>query len=419
LKVSKQDLNSSLRESSRGLHGSIRDRAARNLLIVSEIALAFVLVVGTGLLIESFWNLQKDRLGFNSEHVLTMNMCCLDASRYSTQAQFNAFYRQLFANIQALPGVESASSTTVLPLRQFDGGGSVLQIQGRPAASPGHELLMDSRFVNPDYFHMMQIGVQRGRVFTAADDENHPLAAVINESMARHLWPDQDPIGQQIRFAVGPAGVWYNIIGVVANSRDRGLGKETRSTMYVSNLQNQLAGVNLLIRTKSDPHTMVSSVRDVVRSLDRNISISNARTLDEAMSESLSPQRFSVLLLTLFAALALCLACIGVYGVTAFTVSQRTHEIGVRIALGAQSRDLFLLVVGQGLRLALVGVGIGLVGALALTRLMSTLFFNVSAHDPITLLSVCAVLAGVTVLACYVPARRAMRVDPMVALRHD
>jgi putative ABC transport system permease protein len=189
--------------------------------------------------------------------------------------------------------------------------------------------------------------------------------------------------------------------------------------MYVSNLQNQLAGVNLLIRTKSDPHTMVSSVRDVVRSLDRNISISNARTLDEAMSESLSPQRFSVLLLTLFAALALCLACIGVYGVTAFTVSQRTHEIGVRIALGAQSRDLFLLVVGQGLRLALVGVGIGLVGALALTRLMSTLFFNVSAHDPITLLSVCAVLAGVTVLACYVPARRAMRVDPMVALRHD
>jgi putative ABC transport system permease protein len=419
LKISKQDLNSSLREASRGLHGSIRDRAARNLLIVSEIALAFVLVVGTGLLIESFWNLQKDHLGFNSERVLTMNMCCLDASKYSTQPQFNAFYRQLFANIQALPGVESASSTTALPLRQFDGGGSVLQIQGRPAASPGHELLMDSRFVNLDYFHMMQIGVQRGRVFTAADDETHPLAAVINESMARKLWPGQDPIGQQIRFAVGPAGVWYDIIGVVANSRDRGLGKETRSTMYVSNLQTQLAGANLLIRTKSDPHTMVSSVRDIVRSLDRNISISNARTLDEAMSQSLSPQRFSVLLLTLFAALALCLACIGVYGVTAFTVAQRTHEIGVRIALGAQSRDLFLLVVGQGLRLALVGVGIGLIGALALTRLMSTLFFHVSAHDPITLLFVCAVLAGVTLLACYIPARRAMRVDPMIALRHD
>ena len=419
LKISKQDLNSSLREAGRGLHGSIRDRAARNLLIVAEIALAFVLVVGTGLLIESFWNLQKDHLGFNSERVLTMNMCCLDVSRYSTQSQFNAFYRQLFANIQALPGVESASSTTALPLRQFDGGGSVLQIQGRPAASPGHELLMDSRFVNPDYFHMMQIGVQRGRVFTAQDDENHPLVAVINESMARHVWPNQDPVGQQIRFAVGPAGIWYTIIGVIANSRDRGMGKETRSTMYGSNLQFTQGGVNLLVRTKADPHTMVSSVRDVVRSLDRNVSISNSRTLDEAMSQSLSPQRFSVLLLTLFAALALCLACIGVYGVTAFTVAQRTHEIGVRIALGAQSRDLFLLVVGQGLRLALVGVGIGLIGALALTRLMASLFFHVSAHDPITLLFVCAVLAGVTLAACYIPARRAMRVDPMIALRHD
>jgi predicted permease len=419
LKISKQDLNSSLREAGRGLHGSVRDRATRHLLIVAEIALAFILVVGTGLLIESFWNLQRDHLGFNSERVLTMNMCCLDASRYTMQAQFNAFNRQLFANIQALPGVESASSTTALPLRQFDGGGSVLQIQGRPAASPGHELLMDSRFVNPDYFHMMQIGLQRGRTFTADDDENHPPVAVINESMAQHLWPNQDPVGQQIKFAVNQTGTWYRIIGVVANSRDRGLGKETRSTMYVTNLQNQLAGSNLLIRTKSDPHTMVSSVRDVVRSLDRNISISNSRTLDEAMSQSLSPQRFSVLLLTLFAALALCLACIGVYGVTAFTVAQRTHEIGVRIALGARPRDLFLLVVGQGLRLALIGVAIGVIGSLALTRLMATLFFNVSAHDPLTLFSVCAVLTIVTLLACYIPARRAMRVDPMIALRHD
>ena len=419
LKISKQDLNSSLREASRGLHGTIRDRATRNMLIVAEIALAFVLVVGTELLIESFWNLQRDHLGFNSERVLTMNMCCLDATRYSTQSQFNAFYRQLFTNIQALPGVESASSTTALPLRQFDGAGSVVHIQGRPAASPGHELLMDSRFVNPDYFQMMQISLQRGRTFTAVDDENHPRVAVINDSMARHLWPNQDAIGQQIQFAVDPAGTWYRIIGVVANSRDRGLGKETRSTMYASNLQNQLAGSNLLIRTKSDPHTMVSSVRNVVRSLDRNISISNSRTLDEAMSQSLSPQRFSVLLLTLFAALALCLACIGVYGVTAFTVAQRTHEIGVRIALGARPRDLFFLIVGQGLRLALVGVAIGLISSLALTRLMSTLFFNVSAHDPLTLVSVCAVLTVVTLMACYIPARRAMRVDPMTALREE
>ncbi len=223
--------------------------------------MAFVLVVGTGLLIESFWNLQKDHLGFNSERVLTMNMCCLDASKYSTQPQFNAFYRQLFANIQALPGVESASSTTALPLRQFDGGGSVLQIQGRPAASPGHELLMDSRFVNPDYFHMMQIGVQRGRVFTPADDETHPLAAVINESMARKLWPNQDPIGQQIRFAIGPPGIWYNIIGVVANSRDRGIGK--RNALH--DVRQQFANATRR-RESFDPHQIRSAYDGFQRS---------------------------------------------------------------------------------------------------------------------------------------------------------
>jgi predicted permease len=419
LKISKQDLQSSLREASRGLHGSVRDRTARSLLIVGEIGLAVVLLAGTGLLLESFWNLQKDRLGFNSDHVLTVSMCCLDAAHYSTQPQFSGFYRQLFDNLRALPGVESASGTTALPLRQFDGGGSVVLIQGRPAPAPGHDLLSDSRFVDPDYFHTMQIGLEHGRVFSVQDDENHPLAVVINEAMARHVWPDQNPIGQQIRFANGPAGVWYNIIGIVANSRDRGMGKETRSTMYLSNLQSPMGGIRLLIRTKTDPHTMVSSVRSAVRSLDRNLSIGNTRTLDEAMSQSLSPQRFAVVLLTLFAALALCLASIGVYGVTAFTVAQRTHELGIRIALGAQRRDVLALILGQGLRLALAGICVGLAGALALMRLMTSLFFGISPHDPVTFVFVCAVLTAIALLACYIPARRAMRVDPMIALRHE
>ncbi|MGB0036478.1 MAG: ABC transporter permease [Candidatus Acidiferrales bacterium] len=420
LRSTKQDLNESLREAGRGAHATVRDRWARHVLVVAEIGSAVVILIGTGLLLKSFWNLENDRLGFASDHVLTMRFCCLDQAHFPAQQQVNAFYRNFFDRLRTLPGVEAATATTGLPLRQFDGGGSVFVIQGRPVPEPGHETLSDFRFVEPDFFHTMKIPPLRGRVFSPQDDEEHAPVAVINETLARRHFPNQDPIGQQIQMVLlQPFGRWFTVIGMVANSRDRGMGRETRSTIYLSEFQNEVRGGALLIRTKSDPHMMEASVREVIRSANPDISTANSSTLDEALVQSISPQRFSVILLTLFAALALSLASVGVYGVTAYAVAQRTHEIGVRIALGALPRDVMLLVIGQGARLALAGVIVGLTGAFALMRLMTSLLFGVSPYDPLTILIVCAGLTCVTLLACYVPARRAMRVDPMIALRYE
>jgi putative ABC transport system permease protein len=316
--------------------------------------------------------------------------------------------------------VEAASTTSALPMRQFDGSGSPFLIQGRPVPDPGHDTLTDSRLVEPDYFHTMQITLLRGRIFTAQDDDSHPLVAVINATMARRYFPDTDPIGHQIQLVnMRPSDRWFTVIGTVADSRDRGLGRETRCTVYVSDLQNIVRGTVLLIRTKAEPLAMGGTVRSALRSLNRDLFIGEANTLDGVLATSLAPQRFSVTLLTLFATLALSLASIGVYGVTAYTVAQRTREIGIRIALGAQARDVLRLILGQGAGLALAGIALGLAGAMALTRMMTTLLFGVNARDPLTLVVVSGVLAAVALLACYIPARAAMRVDPMVSLRSE
>ena len=420
LRVTKQDLNESLREAGRGARGTVRNRMTRQFLVVGEIGLAIVLLVATGLLVESLRNLKNDRLGFNAGHLLTMNMCCLDNTRYPTQQQISSFYKQLFDRLQALPGVAAVSSTTALPLGGFDGAGSVFAIQGRPAAQPGKETVSDPRLVGANFFQTMEIPVLRGRDFSLQDDENHQLVAVINATMARRYFADQDPIGQQIQLVtLQPLGRWFTIVGVAADSRDRGLGKETRCTLYLNNMQNLIRGSALLVRTKPSPETLVTGVRETVRSLNQDVSLGNPRTLEQAMDQSLSAQRFSTTLLTLFAALALVLASVGVYGVVTYLVMQRTHEIGIRMALGAGRRDIMSLVLGQGVRLALLGIAIGLVGAIASTRLMTSLLFGVNAHDPFTLIVVSVVLASVALLACYIPARRATRVDPLEALRSE
>ena len=238
--------------------------------------------------------------------------------------------------------------------------------------------------------------------------------------MARRYFADQNPLGQQVQVVnLRPQGRWFTIIGVVADSRDRGLGRETRCTIYFGDLQNILPGSTMLVRTKVDPLSIVAPVREVLRSMSRDVTLSPPRSMNQVLAQSLSAQRFSTTLFTLFAALALTLASIGVYGVTAYTVAQRTHEIGVRVALGAQRGDVLRLVLEQGARLALLGVAVGVAGALALTRLMNAMLFGVSAGDPLTLVVVSGVLVGIVLLACFVPARAAMRVDPMVALRNE
>jgi putative ABC transport system permease protein len=398
----------------------VRDRIARNVLVVGEIGVALCLMIGSALLVESLRNLQKDPLGFASDHLLTMNMCCLDQAHFPAQPQITAFYRQLYDRLESLPGVESASTTSALPLRGFDGSGSPFLIQGRPIPAAGSETLADSRLVGPAYFATMKIPLLSGRAFTIQDDEAHPPVALINQAMVDRFFHGENPVGQQVQLVNSqPSGRWLNVIGVASNSRDRGLGRDTRPTIYITELQNSFGGAAVLVRTKSDPLQMVESVRSVLHSLKPDLYLSRIGTLDEQLSESLSPQRFSVTLVSLFTVLALGLALVGVYGVMAYMVAQRTHEIGIRMALGARPRDMLAMVVAQGLRLALAGVTIGLVVALAVTRLMTSLLFGISAHDPRTAVFVCAVLTIVTLLACYIPARRAMRVDPMVALRYE
>ncbi len=420
LRISKRELSEWLREAGRGAKGTVRNRLARNALVVSEIALAIVLLVATGLLLRTLHNLKDDRLGFNSDHVLTVGMCCLDNSKYPTQKEITVFYKQLFDRLQSIPDVTSASIATAFPLRQFDGAGSVIQIKGAPPSQPGHETLADPRIVGPDYLQTLEIPLVRGRGFTTQDDDEHVPVALINETFARRYFPGQDPIGQQFQMVnLTPLGRWFNVVGVAADSRDRGLGRDTRSTFYLSYLQTTTRGGGLLVRTKPGAPEVLSSVRNAVRSMNQDVIFDNPQSLNQVIEESLSSERFSTTLLSLFAFLAICLASVGVYGVVAYTVLQRTHEIGVRMALGAQRTDIMKLVLGQGTRLALAGVILGLIGAFASTRLMSSLLFGVSVRDPLTFALVSVVLIGVTLLACYIPARRATKVDPLEALRYE
>ena len=420
LRTSRLDLNDALRDAGRGTRGSRRDRLTRSLLVTSEIALAVVLVGGAGLLIESYRNLQTDRLGFNPNNILVSTFCCLDEAHYRTPSDTSAYYTQLFERLRELPGVESVSGTDDLPLRQFQGAGSAFEVQGRPAAEPGSEPTADFFLVEPRYFETMQIPVLRGRSFTDHDNEHSASVVLINKSLAQRLWPDQDPIGQQLRPVVGdPSPRWYRIIGVVADAKQRGLGTEQRSTIYRTIYQSTARYTFVLVRTHPDPLSMAAAVKNTIASLDRGLAFGVVQTLDQQLAQSVSTQRFSMTLLALFGGLALSLAAIGVYGVTAYTAAQRTHEVGVRRALGAQPADIVKLVLGEGLRLGLVGVVVGIACALALTRVMRNLLYGVSATDPITFFAVSAVLVGVALAACYLPARRAARVDPIVALRFE
>jgi putative ABC transport system permease protein len=420
LRTSRLDLNDALRDAGRGTRGSRRDRLTRSLLVTSEIALAVVLVGGAGLLIESYRNLQTDRLGFNPNNILVSTFCCLDEAHYRKPSDTSAYYMQLFERLRELPGVESVSGTDDLPLRQFQGAGSAFEVQGRPAAEPGSEPTADFFLVEPRYFETMQIPLLRGRSFTDQDNEHSAAVVLINKSLAQRLWPDQDPIGQQLRPVLGdPSPRWYRIIGVVADAKQRGLGTEQRSTIYRTIYQSTARYTFVLVRTHPDPLSMAAAVKNTIASLDRGLAFGVVKTLDQQLAQSVSTQRFSMTLLALFGGLALSLAAIGVYGVTAYTAAQRTHEVGVRRALGAQPADIVKLLLGEGLRLGLVGVVVGIACALALTRVMRNLLYGVSTTDPLTFLTVSAVLVGVALAACYLPARRAARVDPIVALRFE
>jgi putative ABC transport system permease protein len=417
LQASNLNLNETLKEGGRDSASGNRGRRVRAALVVAEIAVSFVLLVGAGLLVNSFVRLRNVDPGFDYENLLTMRVE-LPPQRYQDRPRRSAFYTELLRRVEALPGVKSAAVTSPLPLI-YDGDSMGVAIEGRPAPPPGQEPDIVTRVVSPHYFRAMGIRLLRGRELGDQDGPNSQPAAVISETMARRYWPGEDPIGKRV--APGSArehGEWISVVGVAGDVRQSELGSEPKPQMYLPYEQSdEFVPRDLVVKTEGEPLALAPAVRGEVWGIDRHQPVSNVAAMQDLVSESLARQRFSVLLLGAFAGVALVLAAVGIYGVMSYSVAQRTHEIGVRMALGARPRDVLGLAVGQGLKLVLAGVVIGVASALAMTRVMASLLFQVSPADPATYAAISLTLAGVATAACLVPARRAAKVDPLIALR--
>jgi predicted permease len=419
LQSTNPDVNEALKESARGSAGGGRRDRVRSLLIVSEVALSLVLLIGAGLLFRSFMRLQAVELGFRPQHVLTFRLTP-SGSNFREDPQYVAFYSQVAERIKALPGVNAVGVINTLPLLKGPTAG--FRVEGRPALTPDKWPITNYRSVSPDYFLAVNTPVVKGHAFTGHDDARSPLAVVVNESLARRDFPGEDPVGKRINLGGNRSDgqpIWFEIVGVVADVRSLELNSEPTPELYTSFLQDPFAGMSYVVRSSVEPGSLVPSVREVVRQVDRAQPVAEVREMEQIVSEAAARPRFNSLLLGTFASLAMLLAAAGIYGVMSYAVTQRTHEIGVRVALGAQRRDVFKLIMGQGARLVLTGVAVGLLGAFALTRVMAGLLFGVTATDPSTFVGVALFLIGVAALACYLPARRATKVDPLIALRYE
>jgi putative ABC transport system permease protein len=420
LKASRPDLNDALKEGGRGSTEGFSGRRLRNLLVVSEMALALVLLISAGLLIRSFLQLQQVNAGFDPANVLTMSVQ-LPESKYEQGVQVSAFFEQTLERIAALPGVESAGGITTLPL-SGNSMRTTFTVQNRPAPVPGQEPLAQLRAVTPGYFRTLRIPLLRGEEFTENYKKDRPGRIIINDTMARRFFPDEDPIGLRLSIGLGiddndPTA--WEIIGIVGDVRHASLDAEPIPEMYVPHSQQSWPFLTLVVRSSSDPMALAGPVRSQILALDNDQPVSGIRSMEGMVSASIAQPRFYLLLLSIFAALALVLATVGIYGVLSYSVTQRMHEIGIRMALGAKQSDVIKLVVGQGMMLALVGVAIGLVSAFVFTRLMSSMLYGVSATDPVTFAALALLLTAVALLASYIPARRATKVDPMIALRYE
>jgi len=367
---------------------------------------------------KSFWRIQQVNPGFAADHVLAMEMELPTDSKYRTRPEQTEFFRHVLENVRSLPMVRSAGVTNQLPLDTSDEPRAEFSIVGRAPLPSGQGYLADYRNASPDYFRAMGIPLLKGRVFTDQDVLSRPKVAIINQALARRFWPDgSNPIGQRLGF--GSQTFAPEIIGIVGDVKGAALNRETSPTIYASYLQIPEAKMSLVVRAEGDPVKMIRAVEKQVWAVDKDQPMYKIRTMQQVVGESQSSSRFTLVLLAIFAAVAMGLAAVGIYGVISYTVTQRTREIGIRIALGAARHDVLRLVVGQGTALAMSGVTIGLIGALALTRVIRNLLFGVSATDPLIFAGAALFLAAVALLASYIPARRAMRVDPTVSLRYD
>ena len=424
VQISKSNLNEALKEGGRSATAGAQRNYVRSLLVVSEVALSLLLLVGAGLLMKSFLNLQRADIGFNPDHVLTMRISLPDA-RYTTNAQIENFYRTLLQRVEPLPGVQSAGLTRGLPMS--GGIESGITVEGHEVADRKDTLVAVNLSVTPDYFRAMEIPLIKGRYFTDQDKTGAPEVVLIDELLATRFFPDTDPLGKRIRLG-GPDEFfpWMQIVGVVKHVKHYGPDEEGRVEIYRPYFQlPNMPGARfnnsmvLAVRTTVEPTTLTSAIRNAVLEIDKDQPISQVQPMTQVVGAAVASQKFATWLLTIFAAVALLLAALGLYGVMAYTVTQRTHEIGIRIALGAAQADVLQLIVWQGMRLTLVGVAIGLVGSFVITRLMKSLLYGVSAADPLTYGGVALLLASFALVACLIPARRAMKVDPMIALRYE
>jgi putative ABC transport system permease protein len=410
-----------LSEVGRDLGGGVSGRYVRRVLVVTEVALAVVLLVGAGLLIRSFQRLRQVDPGFRTHNLLTMRMV-LPSTKYAKPEQRRVFYDELLRRVDELPGVESAGMITFLPL-SFSAMKFAFSVEGRPAPRDMELPMAIYRVVSPEYFRAMGIPLQRGRFFDSRDTAQSPPLFIVNRRMAEHFWPGEDPTGKRLK--IGPLdspGAWAVVVGVVGDVRQTGLYGQQDFELYVPYAQEWrgfVAPRDLVVRTNGDAASLAGAVRQAVWAVDKDQPISNVRTMDHVVAAAVSRERFQTLLLGLFATLALVLACVGLYGVISYAVVQRTHEIGVRMALGAQPGDVLRLVINQGMLLTLIGLVIGVAGAFVVTRVMTEMLFGVTATDPLTFAGVPLVLGVIAFLACYVPARRATKVDPLVALRYE
>jgi putative ABC transport system permease protein len=413
LQASNPNLNETLKEAGRGTTAG-RHRV-RNALVIVEVALALMLLICSGLMIRSFMRLQRVDPGFNPSNGLTMSIS-LPGRKYPNSDNHLAFFSQLVERISALPGVVAAGATQSLPIQDdflvgFD-------IQGRPPVPPEEGKSTNYYAVTPDYFKAMGIPLLRGRLFTEQDNSKAPSVAIINETMANQYFPDEDPIGKHIHLTQGE-DKFREIVGIVGDVKQYGLARPSPLQTYEPYLQMPFSSLTLVVRTEGSPTALSGAIRSEVLAIDQEQPVSRIRTLDQIISGSVQQQRFLMLLLGVFAGVAMILAAVGLYGVMNYAVTQRTHEIGIRMALGANAGAVLRLIVGHGMMLALIGVAIGLAGAFAVTRVMETLLFSVSTTDPVTFAGISVLLTGVALVACLAPARRAIKVDPMLALRHE
>ena len=419
LQAASPNLDETLKDAGRGSTEGGRRRLIRSTLVVLEVASALVLLVGAGLMIKSFWRLQQVDPGFIPDQALTLSVT-LPRRTYPEDHQQVTFFHQLLENVSALPGVQAVGATSLLPLSNDDFVLS-FEIEGRPPL-PLDVSQQNANYhsVSADYFKAMGIPLLRGRLFTERDSKDSSHVALINETMAKKIFPEEDPIGKRITFDLRDQHPdWFEIVGIVGDVKHYGLDQVTTLQIYEPYTQQTFPSMTLIVRTAGDPTHLSAAIRNQVLSLDKEQPIANIQTLDRYVSTAMAERQFSMLLLGVFAAVAMVLAAVGIYGVLNYAVTQRTHEIGIRLALGAGRHDLLKLVIGHGMLLTLLGLAIGLSVALAMTRVMSILLFEVSATDPLTFVAIPLLLTAVALLACYVPARRATKVDPIIALRYE